>query len=198
MKEIKAKGSAYHWIQHADRIYVAARFLYWKGFPFEFTLLGAHVIELYLKAYLIHKTGEYPKRHKLDKIYEECMKHDDFFNEKSLCVHFLPIKPPLPTREATWTHYVEVLRYPESLPNMPRPAGAGVITGYGGTCQTLDCIAHFVKQAVLRLKGERDIIDDLINGDGYTWAIHASDGGQEIRELFLCDNNYFAVKDRKL
>jgi len=197
MKKIKAKGSAYHWIQHADQIYVAARFLYWKGFPFEFALLGAHVIELYLKAYLIHKTGEYPEGHELDKIYEECMKHDDFFNEKSLCGHFLPIKPPLPAKEATWTYYSHILRYPESLPGRSRPKGVGVVVGVGGTIQTLDCISHFVRQAVPRKGGERDIIDDLINGDGYIWAVHAPDGGEEIRESFLRDNNYFTVKARK-
>jgi len=195
---VEAKASSYAWVQRADELYVAARFLYWKGFPFAFALLGAHVMELYLKAYLIHKVGKYPKSHDLGRIYEECLKHDNFFDEESLRRHFLPLKPPLPGTQATWTHYLEVLRYPESLPNVPRPAGAGLITGYGGTCQTLDCVAHFVKQAVPRLKGERDIIDDIINGDGYIWAIHAPDGGQEIRELFLHDNNYFTVKDRKL
>jgi len=71
---IEAKAKPYHWVQHADELYVAARFLFWKGFPFVFALLAAHVIELYLKAYLIHKVGKYPKTHDLSKIYKECLK----------------------------------------------------------------------------------------------------------------------------
>jgi hypothetical protein len=169
---LEAKASAYNWVQSADQLYVAVRFLYWKGFPFEFALLGAHAMELYLKAYLIQRTGKYPVSHDLGEIYKECMKLDDFFKDEFLSRRFLPIKPPLPDTEATWTHYSGVLRYPEPLPREPRSKGAGIITGFGGTCRTLDCIAHFVKQAVPRLKGERDIIDDLINGDGYIWAIN--------------------------
>ena len=79
---------------------------------------------------------------------------------------------------------------------MPRPKGAGIVLGSGGTCQILDCIAHFVKQTIPRLKGERDFIDDLINGDGYLWAIHTPDKGKEIRKIFLLDNIYFATKAR--
>ncbi len=195
VKYVVAKAKPYQWVQQADELYVAARFLYWKGFPFVFALLGAHVMELYLKAYLIQKVGEYPKSHDLGMIYKECLKYDNFFNEESLRIHFLPIKPPLPDTEASWTHYLEVFRYPESLHEVPRPGGAFVITGTGGTCETLDRIAHFVKQTVPRLKGERDIIDDLINGDGYKWAIHAPDGGKEIRESFLLHNYYFTIKD---
>lgn len=192
MKWKPSRGSAYEWVQMADQRYVAARFLYWKGFHEEFALLGAHAMELYLKAYLIHKTGKYPEGHHLDEIYKECMKYDDFFKNESLRIHFLLIKPPLPDKEATWTHYSEVLRYPEPLPGRPRPRGAGVITGAGGTCETLDCIAHFVREAVDRPPGHRDVIDDLINGDGYIWAIHSPSNLPEIRKLLLYHNQYFS------
>lgn len=188
----KAKGSAYRWVQHADQIYVAVRFLYWKGFPFEFALFGAHVMELYLKAYLIHKTGKYPRTHDLGIIYKECMKYDDFFKDRSVWIHFLPVKQGLPDTEATWTHYLETLRYPESLADERRPKGAGIIAGVGGTHRTLDCIAHFVREQVPQPAGDRDIIDDLINGDGYIWAIHSHGNLPEIKELFLCDNEYFS------
>lgn len=190
MKRAKAKANAYSWVQSADRIYVAARFLYWNGFPWEFGLLGAHAMELYLKAFLIHKTSEYPVGHDLEKIYKECMEHDDFFKEVSLLRHFLPSKPPLPDTESTWTHYSDVLRYPESLPQKARKIGAGVVIGAGGTCQTLDCIAYFVREAVPRLAGGLDVIDELINGGGYIWA-DLPDKLPEIRKWFLHENQHF-------
>ncbi|MGM0686981.1 MAG: HEPN domain-containing protein [Promethearchaeati archaeon] len=188
-----AEGSAYHWVQKADQIYVAARFLYWKGFPWEFALLGAHAMELYLKAFLIHKTHKYPKTHDVSVIYKECMKHEDFFKDETLRRHFLPLKPPLPDYQATWINYSDILRYPESLPRSPRPRprGAGVIIGAGGTCQTLDCIAHFVREAIPRLAEIRDVLDDLVNGDGYIWSMDPFGNLPEIRRAFLQENQYF-------
>lgn len=187
-----AKASAYKWVQNTDRLYVAARFLSWKGFPFEFALLGAHAMELYLKAFLIHRTGRYPVSHDLKKIYEACMELDDFFKDEYLSRQFLPIKPPLPYIQATWTRYSDILRYPESLPEKPREGGVLVATGYRGTYETLDCIAYFVKRSVPRAEQERDIIDNLINGDGDIWAVNSPDEWPEIRKLFLRGNQYFS------
>lgn len=152
-------------------------------------------MELYLKAFLIYKTNSYLKTHYLDVIYRECMKLEDFFRDNILSRHFLPLKPPRTEAEATWINYSEIMRYPESLPHgpYPRPKGAGIIMGAGGTCQTLDCIASFVRKAIPRLARERDVIDDLINGDGYIWAVASPSNLSEIRELFLRDNKYFTL-----
>lgn len=201
-RRLMAKVSPWKWVQSADQLYVAARFLSWKGFPFEFALLGAHAMELYLKAYLIHRTGRYPVSHDLDKIYEDCMELEDFFKDESLTGNFLPRPLPdtpenwthLPWSHLTWTEYTWSLRYPESLPKGRRSKGAIIDTGYGSTClRTLDCIAHFVRQAVPRLKGERDVIDNFINGTGDIWAANSPPGDlSEIRELFLRGNQFFS------
>lgn len=199
-----AKENPWKWVQSADRVYVGARFLSWKGFPFEFALLGSHAMELYLKAYLIHRTGKYPWGHQLAKIYEECMKLDDFFRDESLAGNFLPISLPdtpenwthAPWSQLTWTKFTRTLRYPES-PFQGR-GGAIISTGsasctHGGTCWALDCIAHFVRQAVPRPKEERDVIDNFLNGSGDIWAASSPPGDlQEIRELFIRGNQFFS------
>lgn len=150
-------------------------------------------MELYLKALLIHKTHKYPKTHHLNVIYKECMKHEDFFKDETLRRHFQPLKPPWPDYQATWINYSDILRYPESLPHspQPRPDSAGIIIGAAGTCQILDCIAHFVREAIPRLAGDRDVVDDLINGDGYIWGMDPFGNLLEIRKLFLQENQYF-------
>lgn len=200
-----AKLHAWEWVQNADRTYVAARFLFWKGFPCEFALLGAHAIELYLKAYLIHKTGKYPPVHDLAQIYTKCMGLDDFFKDEALTGHFFP--QPLPDNpqnwahlswsHLTWTEYTRTLRYPESLPSEQSRHGAIIGTGYadcnrGGTCWTLDCIARFTRQAIPRPKQERDMIDNFLNGTGDIWALILPQGDSEdVRESFLRGNQFF-------
>jgi len=205
-KWVVAKAHAWKWVQDADRIYVATRFLFWKGFPFEFALLGAHAIELYLKAYLIHRTGKYPIAHDLAKIYRECMGLDDFFNDEALTGNFLlqplPDNPQnwahLPWSHLTWTQYTRALRYPESLHPGQSPHGAIICTGYascnrGGTCWTLDCIARFTRQAIPRPKQERDAIDNFLNGTGDIWAPSLPQGDlEDIRESFLRGNQFFS------
>lgn len=151
----------------------------------EFALFGAHVMELYLKAYLIYKTGKYPLTHEIDRIYEACIEYDDFFKDESLSKHFL-------STEKTWASYSHALRYPESLPHQPKPGGIGLIFGVGGTHQTLDCIAHFVRGTVPRPAGHVDVIDELINSDGRRWMMYSPENLPEIRELFLRDNPYFS------
>jgi len=204
-KWVVAKVSAWKWVQGADRTYVAARFLFWKGFPVEFALLGAHAIELYLKAYLIHRTGKYPIGHDLAKIYKECMELDDFFKDEALTGNFV-VRPlsddpqnwaHLPWSHLTWTEYTRALRYPESLRLGRGRHGAIISIGYasctrGGTCWTLDCIARFTRQAVPRPKEERDVIDNFLNGTGDIWAANSPPGDlQEIRESFLRGNQFF-------
>ena len=135
--------------------------------------------------------------HDLDKIYEECMKLDNFFKDESLSRNFLPIKLLLPDTAENWSHltwaeYIHALRYPESLPKGRRSKGAIISTGYGGTYRTLDCIAHFVRQDVPRPEEERDVIDNFVNGNGDIWAANAPDELPEIRELFLRGNQFFS------
>jgi len=203
---VVAKTHAWKWVQIADRMYVAARFLFWKGFPYEFALLGAHAIELYLKAYLIHRTGKYPIAHDLEEIYRKCMGLDDFFKDAALTGNFLLQPLPdnqqnsadLPWPHLTWTEYTRALRYPESLPPEQSRHGAIIMTGYsdcirGGSCWTLDCIAHFTRQAIPRPKQEWDTIDMFLNGTGAIWATSSLQGNlEEIKESFLRGNQFFS------
>jgi HEPN domain-containing protein len=149
----KAKVIPYQWVLYADERYVAARFLYWKNFPFDFALLGAHALELYLKAYLINKTSKYPRTHDLRKLVELCTHHHDFF--KSI-LQELKVSP-------TWITHLEMFRYPESSPDVDRPSGSAIIgAAVGGTIELLDKVASFVRGEVPRPEEYRDTIAELI------------------------------------
>jgi hypothetical protein len=207
MKMIQACEHPWEWVQKADGLYVAARFLYWKGFPLEFAVLGAHAIELYLKAFLIQRTNKYIANHNLGIIYQVCMALDDFFKDEALAGNFLRLPMPNspekwthnPMSHLTWTEYTNNLRYPESLPNQPPRKGVVIPMGYsdcvrGGTCWSLDCIADFVKKHVSPLEGKRDVIDNLLYGTGDVWQV--SDDLQEIRELVLRGNQALLNKTK--
>ncbi|MFH0765286.1 MAG: HEPN domain-containing protein, partial [Calditrichota bacterium] len=158
------RKSAFEWTQDAHKLYITARLLYWKNFPFQFALLGAHAIELYLKAFLINKVGKYPNVHFLDAMYRECTKYDSFFNDESLSSSFLPEKARKEDLPELWCNYTEQLRYPESLIGKPLPTKASVYYAINsaGTCESLDCIAHFMHQAILQppnIPGGRNVID---------------------------------------
>lgn len=189
MRDKKAKRDAYSWVQYADQIYIAVRFLWWRGFYREFALFGAHAMELYLKAYLVHKTGEYPVTHELTDILEMCGKHDDFFKNDELVLN---IAGPM---AISWRIYWHMLRYPESLSDQPDRRYYGWATGDQGTHRILDVIAQHVRETVPRPQGSKDEIDIFIN-HGEKWLFLrrdiTMDDWLENRKWFLHDNPYFA------
>lgn len=184
-----AKRTARDWVRHADELYIPVRYLLWKGFAREFALFGAHVMELYLKAYLIYRTGKYPLSHELDRIYEICMEYDDFFKDETLVAHI--VKPGT----NIWDSYSHVLRYPESLVDDPKHTGTGWILGTGGTHQVLDRIAQYVGKTVLPPTGSRGVIREFIE-DSESWLFLRTSNTRndwlEIRKWFLYDNPYFS------
>ena len=192
---MQAKKNAWEWIQSGHKQYIATKILYWKGFSLQFALVGAHAMELYLKGFLIHKTGKYPRGHALDAIYRECMKYDPFFDNAHLIVHFLPesiYDNVLPER---WTNYVEHIRYPESLVEKPLP-GFVIETGTdcSGTCDSLDQVAYFMHKNIpqpQKMVGDNSVIDKLLTGKGYLWNVRRRENAAEIIELFLRYNKYF-------
>lgn len=195
-----ARKSAFEWVQRGHQQYIAARILYWKYLSFQFALLGAHAMELYLKAFLIDKVGKYPKGtrgHFLDAIYRECMKYDPFFNDESLSSHFLPEKAAKVAAPELWCNYVERLRYPESLVNKPLP---GFVVIYGsdspGSCETLDRIAHFMYQKIPQpphILGCGSVIDEVLAGHGYLYQLGQPENASEIIDLLLRRNHYFTA-----
>ena len=181
---ITAKRNAYDWIQHADELYIPVRFLLCKGFDREFVLLGAFVMELYLKAFLIYKTGKYPQIHWLDEIYEMCIEHDEFFKDKSLMRDM--VSPEL----KTWPRHTDLLRYPEPFGDKRKYRW----TMWGtDSHRTLDRIAHFVRTTVPRPENSLDTISEFLSGS--TWGsrrtTYAEQDWLEIRECFLKDNEDF-------
>ena len=148
MKWHKAVRDAHEWLYNADHFYVAARYLYWKGLIQEFGFLGAHAIELYLKAYLIEKTGSYPEGHQLIKIYGECQKYDEFFQDETLSANFIS-REDNSTIGTDWPRYIDAIKYPEPLPKY----GANKPVMYSVTLRhshiSLDQIASFVRGNII-------------------------------------------------
>lgn len=183
LKWIKPTKSAFKWAQHAHKHYITARFLYWKNFPFQSALLGAHAMELYMKAFLIHKIGKYPSGHFLDAIYRECMKYDQFFNNESL------------SSSKLWRNYTELLRYPEPLTTrlLPEKVTVDYTINSAGTCETLDSMAYFIYDTIqpLNVADGENVIDEVLAGRGYRFGLGFPENAPEIKELFLRDNHYF-------
>jgi len=194
----KARKSAFEWVQRGHQQYITARTLYWKHFLFQFALLGAHAMELYLKAFLIHKIGEYPigtRGHWLDAIYLECMKYDTFFEDESLSSHFLLEKVPKEGQPELWCNYVEPLRYPELLVEKPTAFVVHYSSNSAGTCETLNCIAHFMHKTIPQpphISGRGSVINELLAGRGYLDSLGQPENASEIIDLFLRHNRYFA------
>lgn len=204
------KKTAYEWVQFGHQQYVAARILYWKGFIYNFALLGAHALEIYLKAFIIHKTSKYSPGHDLEKFYRECMELDDFFCDELLSSHFLPEKIPPSAMPECWPNYLKLLRYPESLQEDFKSPGFGILSGSDspGTCKSLDQIAFFMYNSVPHdddkssfrvnivegtTETDVNVIDDLLNGKGYYWSLGTPENSAEIIELFLRHNPLFST-----
>ena len=195
LKWVKPTKSAFEWAQHAHKHYITARFLYWKNFPFQSALLGAHAMELYMKAFLIHKIGKYPSGHFLDAIYRECMKYDQFFNNESLSSSFLSGKRPRNNLSKLWRNYTELLRYPEPLTTKPLPEKVTIdyTINSAGTCETLDSMAYFIYDTIqpLNVADGENVIDEVLAGCGYRFGLGFRENIAEIKALFLRDNHYF-------
>ncbi len=189
MKWHKSKVGASYWVINADYVYVAARYLYWKGLIREFALLGAHAIELYLKVYLIQKTDTFPQGHNLVNIYQACMDYDDFFKEESIRKLFEPPKPRH-TLGTDWVKYVDIIKYPEALPSQKRLEEYAIVLG--GSHYSLDQIADFVRRNVDRPERQVDVVESLLKTDHYHGELVDKCGNlDEIREAFLRENDYF-------
>ena len=189
--EVTAK--AHLWLYCADHFYVAARYLYWKGLIREFAFLGAHAIELYLKAYLIQKTDCYPEGHDLVQIYSECMEHDMFFLDKSLRECFR-LRDDNVSSGTDWPLYIDAIKYPEYLPSQKqrgkkfRPYAIGL----GLSHNSLDQIASFVRRNIKIPSNTVDYIEELLNKEYLTGELAREMGSlDEIRESFLRENDCF-------
>ena len=115
-KPITANESAFEWAQHGHRLYVPARFLFMNGFRYNGVLVGAHAIEIYLKAFLIHTTQKYPPVHDLADLYRRCMELNPFFQDEQLSRYFLLEQQEVALAHELWGNYAPNLRYPELLP----------------------------------------------------------------------------------
>ena len=143
---------AHEWVYRADETYIAARVLY-AGYVFaSFTTLASHAFELYAKAYLIDRTGQFPRIHDLTKICKLGANHDPFFDHLVRTPNF----------STSWGSYIGLFRYPESLPNTARPGSAAFIHGNGGTIEQLDRLARFVRSQVPYPDGHQNPIADLL------------------------------------
>lgn len=148
-KAVKAEQPAYRWVCYADGRYITARFLFWKGAFDDFALIGAHAFEMYLKAYIVDKTGSFPPIHDLSKLCKTCGGHDPFFDTL--------LESPKWSR--TWPIYWEFLRYPESLAGVDRPTLMEVGLD---TVQQLDGLAYYVKSAVPNQAPAGSVFGDVI------------------------------------
>jgi len=194
LKWHKSEKGAYAWLRNADHFYVAARYLYWKGLVETFAFLGAHAIELYLKAYLIQKTGCYPEGHDLIKIYNECRNHDEFFNDKSLSEHFIPREDSVYTG-TDWSRYLDAIKYPEFLP-IQRDRGKkwqsyGI--SFGFSHKSLDQIAHLIRQRIGIPEGTVGTAEALLNSNPLNAFFIGTVIGSfsEIKQAFYRENEYF-------
>jgi len=127
----ESKESEITWVCWADRFYITARTLYWKNIIYICMLLGAHAIELYLKAFLIYKHGKYMGGHNLVLLYRECQKLDSFFNDKNIAKHFVGRDTAIQRIPEQWADYSDIVRYPEALPMLDhrRPKSFGIMSG---------------------------------------------------------------------
>jgi len=192
MKWQKSKVGAHKWVYYADHVYVAARYLYWKGLVREFALLGAHAIELYLKAYLIQKTGNFPIGHDLVCLHRACMDYDDFFKEEFIVRIFTPMEPDYGTG-IEWIRYVNTIKYPEAVPGQKRFHMYGVSSA---SYHSLDEIAAFVKRNIDTPPRAVDTIENLLKTETGIYIeewVHERGTLDEVRKFFLQDNKYFKV-----
>ena len=170
---VTSRTDALLWIRIADRFYISARFLIWETFtyfPIGLTAfyLGAHAIELYLKALLIHHTGKFLSGHDIELLFSECKKYDDFFKDDEISKYFKSKSDPKkPTQ--SWADYTGFLKYPEDLPQKKESAFGVIFTWEGSfessTFGSLDkIVAHIHETIVLpNIKEPRgDTFADLI------------------------------------
>lgn len=183
-----------------------------KGFRINGVLIGAHALEIYLKAFLIQKTGTYIKGHDLADYYRKCMELDSFFQDEQLSRYFLPEKQPEALAHNLWGDYIPALRYPECLPGQPKISGVYVesASNTAGTFESLDRVAHFMYKNMStgkKLTGfvffpgtgeskeklQSNVIDDFLCGDGYLWFLGTQENAAELIETFLLNNKYFTI-----
>jgi len=190
MKWHKAETDIHLWLYSADHFYVAARYLYWKGLTQEFAFLGAHAIELYLKAYLIMKKGSYPEGHELIEIYEECQKYDEFFKDETLSSYFIT-KEDKYTNGTDWPKYIDAIKYPEPLPKHrdKKSVPYGIILGHSHV--SLDQIASFVRTNIIPSRTVDYIRELLDKNYCHGELVHVCGSLNEIKEAFLRENDYF-------
>ena len=214
----KAEYHPFQWVQHAHRIYVSARYLFFNGLIYEGAWLGTYAVEMYLKAYLIYKRGQYERppykagyyvgKHTLKEFYRDCMEFDDFFKQEWLAECFLPEKAQKPNAPQIWENYRDLI-YPEPLKNRGKKgSGISYRRNSAGTFESLDCIARFMydnippppKPVILKnftqgkvkiTKTSGSVIDDLLNGNGYIHGLGFPKNSSEIIDVFLRRNRYF-------
>jgi len=193
MRKHKSNVSEIKWVVWADRFYVTARFLYWNKFIYNSALFGAHAIELYLKAFLIFKTGEYIKGHELGTIYRECQQLDPFFKDDSLSKYFLSEKKAKVLMPEFWPNYAEYIRYPESLPTQEdKRKSFGFISGSdtAGTLKSLDRISGFIHKTIVLPQNAEGVFKDLFDGYGNHHSLGETENKDVIIQCLLKDNPY--------
>jgi len=200
IRVIKATKSAFEWVQHGHKIYVAARYLFMTGFDYNACIFGCRALELYFKAFSIYKTGGYLITHKLDKLYEKCKILDDFFKDDELGKHFLPEKARKYHEGEYWYNYYLALNYPELTDDQKLDIKRHQQTSLdfsmekspedAGTFNTLDNIAYFMYKSIPPGR-TFDIIEKILSGDRYIPGLGIFETSAKIKEVFLRNNKYF-------
>ena len=183
----KAKSPPYRWVCYADGRYITARFLYWKGMLDDFALVGAHAFEMYLKAFIAHKTGSFSSTHNLQQLCQTCGKYDPFF---------LTLLGS-PDWSRTWPVYWGFLRYPEPLPSVGSPPTVMAV-GFDNLRQ-LDSLAAHVKSCVPNPAPAGSHYGDVVLSvirrtrpiSGLV-PITCEEDLDEVRVLLLRENEYFS------